>query len=125
MMDDEKKVATNTLVRMLHKFYEGLTQDLTREELQALNARIREEAGFPSELGSEVTKAVFNFVCPDTGSLISATGFNAHGNLNYDTGAIEAIITVDCTVCGKEHPVTVISFPEMMSMPLFDDDDTN
>lgn len=111
------KEATDVLMAVLGRFYKRLTDSLSKEELQALSDRVKAETEFPADLGSEIRKAVFNFVCPDTGTLVTSNGFSAHGNINPQTGDIEAVLTVECAACKKEHTVTVISFPEMLSMP--------
>jgi hypothetical protein len=112
------KEATHIMQSVVGKFYEMLMADMSPEERKALSDRVKAETAFPAELGAEIQKGMFVFNCPETGSLITQSGFNVHGNTNPDTGEIEAILTVDCKSCKKEHPITVISFSEMVKMPL-------
>jgi hypothetical protein len=121
MTDQKKKEATKMLMKAQQLFYKKLAEDLTPEERRAINEKVKEELGEVSDLGKEITKAVFNYVCPDTDALVNSTGFLAHANINPDTGETEAIITVECKACGKEHPVMAISFSEMLSMPFIDE----
>jgi hypothetical protein len=94
-------------------------KDMNHEGAMTLEKRT-EETDFSNVIGKEITKAVFNFVCPTTGSLVSADCFLAHGNIDPVTGDAEAIVTVACSSCHKEHPLTAISFQEMMTMPYVD-----
>jgi predicted RNA-binding Zn-ribbon protein involved in translation (DUF1610 family) len=60
------------------------------------------------EVGSAIEEGTFSFTCPDTGLNTDAHGFVVHGNfLAHDT---EAVLTVECPECGKEHAVAVISY---------------
>jgi hypothetical protein len=120
-MTDQKKKATEVMMKAQQLFYKKIAEDLTPDERRAINEKVKEELGATNELGAEVTKAVFNYVCPETGALASATGFLAHGNLNPETGDSEAIVTIECRSCGKEHPVVAISFSEMLSMPFIEE----
>jgi len=110
-MTDRNKKETIKMVhgaqRLLHK---NLTDSLPFDE---------EPAGY-TRLGKEITKAVFNYVCPETGALVNSVGFLAHGNVNPETGDTEAIVTVECKSCNKEHPVLALSFSEMLSMPFIE-----
>jgi len=116
-MEPDGKHASKVLLAVIGKFYERITAELTPEERIALSDRVKEETKFPEDLGSEIRQAAFTFVCPDTRTLVSVKGFVAHGNINPETGDIEAVITVDCKACNKEHPIMVISLPEMLMMP--------
>jgi hypothetical protein len=120
-MTDQKKKATEVMMKAQQLFYKKLAEELTSDERRAINEKVKEELGATSDLGEEITKAVFNYVCPDTGSLVNSTGFLAHGNINPETGDTEAIVTVECKSCGKEHPVMAISFSEMLSMPFIEE----
>ena len=111
------KEATQIMMAVLGQFYKKLTSSLSQEERKALSDRVREESGFPSATGQPVVKAVFNFNCPETEALVTVKGFNVHANVDPATGDIQMILTVDCPACKKEHPVTVISIPEMLSVP--------
>jgi hypothetical protein len=121
MADKSKKEATVVLQKAQQLFYKKLAEGLSTEERRAINAKVKEELGESPDLGKEITKAVFNYVCPETGALGNAIGFNAHGNLNPDTGDTEAIVTIECKSCGQEHPVMAISFSEMLSMPFIEE----
>ena len=121
MTDQKKKEATQVMMKAQQLFYKKLAEDLTPDERRAINEKVREELGATSDLGKEITKAVFNYVCPDTGALVNSTGFLAHANINPDTGDTEAIVTVECKACGKEHPLMAISFSEMLSMPFVEE----
>lgn len=118
-MQNDKEI-TDKVALAAGNLYRNLTERLTSEERQKLNDSIKQQTADTTVLGSEVKKAIFNYVCPDTNSLIAASGFNTHGNVNATTGEVEAILTVECRACKKEHPITVISFPEMLSMPIFE-----
>lgn len=109
-MDTKTNQARN-LVGALQKFYGGMTS----EEKAVLSGKLSESAKLPQ--GSQIVSAIFNFICPDTGKLVSANGFNAHGGVD-DDGNVEALITVDCKGCMQSHPITTISIPDMLSMPL-------
>jgi len=120
-MTDENKKATQIVMKAQQLFYKKIAQDMTRDERKLINQKIKEELGAVNDVGKEITKAVFNYVCPDTGALVNSTGFLAHGNINPDTGDTEAIVTVECTACGNEHPVMAISFSEMLAMPFIEE----
>jgi len=109
------------MIKAQQLFYKKLAEGLSSEEKAAINEKAREELGAVNDLGKEITKAVFNYVCPETGSLVNSIGFLAHGNLNPETGETEAIVTVECKACGKEHPVLAISFSEMLAMPFINE----
>ena len=121
MKDQNKKDATQVMMKAQQLFYKKLAEGISLDERNALNEKVTEELGAASDLGAEITKAVFNYVCPETGALVNSVGFNAHGNINPETGDTEAIVTVDCNACGKEHPVMAISFSEMLSMPFIEE----
>lgn len=118
---DKKKEVTEMMIKAQQLFYKKLAEGLSPEERSAINEKAKEELGAVNSLGKEVTKAVFNFVCPETGSLVNSIGFLAHGNINPGTGETEAILTVECKACGKEHPILAISFSEMLAMPFVDE----
>jgi len=120
-MKDKKKEASQVLMKAQQLFYKKLAQGLSPDERRAINTKVQEELGAANDLGGEITKAVFNYVCPDTGALVNSVGFLAHGNVNPETGDTEAIVTVECKACGKEHPVMAISFSEMLSMPFIEE----
>jgi hypothetical protein len=113
-----EKYPTNVLSTILGKFYEKLTSGLTFDELTALNAQVRAETAFPSELGDGIRQGTFNFICPETGMLVSSKMFDSHGNINTVTSETEVVMTVVCGACHKEHPVSVVSLPKLFSMPL-------
>ena len=117
MTDQKKNETTKIMQKAQQLFYKKLAEGLTLDERHAINERAQEELGATGDLGKEITKAVFNYVCPETGALVNSVEFLAHGNLNTETGDTEAIVTVECKSCGKEHPVLAISFSEMLSMP--------
>jgi len=121
MADRDKNEATQMIMQARQLFMKKLTSDLSPDERRAINEKVREELGRPDTLGAEITDAVFTYVCPDTGSLVNSGGFLVHGNLHPDTGDTEAIVTVECKACGKEHPVMAISFSEMLSMPFIEE----
>jgi hypothetical protein len=116
-----KKEAAQIMINAQRLFYKKLAEGLSAEEKTAINEKVKEELGATNDLGQEVTKAVFTYVCPETGSLVNSIGFLAHANLNPETSETEAIVTVECTACGKEHPVMAISFSEMLAMPFLDE----
>jgi len=111
------KEATAVMSALLSKFYEKMLSGLSPEERSALSDRVKAEADFPAELGAEVNNGMFVFNCPETGALLSASGFHAHGNINPVTSEIEAVITITCKSCKKEHAVAVVSFQNMLKMP--------
>jgi hypothetical protein len=121
MTDQKKKEATQVVMKAQQLFSKRLAEGMTPDERRAVNEKVKEELGATNELGKEITKAVFNYVCPETDALVNSVGFLAHGNLNPDTGDTEAIVTVECNACGKEHPVMAISFSEMLSMPFVEE----
>ena len=120
-MADKKKEVTQIMQKAQQLFYKKLAEGLSPDERRAINTKVKEELGATSDLGKEITKAIFNYVCPDSGALVVSSGFLAHGNLNPDTGDTEAIVTVEWRACGKEHPVMAISFSEMLSMPFIEE----
>jgi hypothetical protein len=117
-MGVHEDTATKIVLQAQRLFYKKLTDGLSEDELTELNRRLKEEA-YENALGEEVTSAVFNYICPQSGKLSAVGGFNAHGNVNTE-GEIETIITVDCSSCGDEHPILVISFSKMLAMPFVD-----
>jgi len=121
MTDQKKKEITRMMQKAQQLFYKKLAEGLSPDERHAVNERAQEELGVTSNLGKEITKAVFNYICPETDVLVNSVGFIAHGNLNSETGDTEAIVTVECQSCGKEHPVMAISFSEMLSIPFINE----
>lgn len=117
-MEKQEELATQVVVQAQRLFYKKLVEGLSQDEINELNRRLAEE-DHERVLGDEVTNAIFNYICPQTGTLSAVDGFGAHGNIN-DEGEIEAILTVSCKACGGEHPILAISFPKMLSMPLVD-----
>jgi hypothetical protein len=116
MTVEKNNRADQVVVNVMMKFYEKILSDLTIEEKKAINSTAK-QAALKHELGGSIKKAIFNFVCPDTGTLVAVGGFNAHGQVNEKTNDIEAVLTVECDVCKHEHPVLVISFGEMFAVP--------
>jgi len=116
-----KKEAVHALQQVQSLFYRALAQELSPEEREAINQRAHDEVGFDNDLGEEITKAVLNYVCPETLALVSSVGFTAHGNLNPDTSETEVVLTVHCSSCNKEHPVAIVAFSEMLAMPCIKD----
>ena len=124
-MPDQTKEATNVLMNAANLFYNKLLDGLSGDEIEQLNHRIQEEASYQSDLGRDIQQGVFTFVCPESGSMASETGFTAHGNINPETKEMEVVLTVECKACQKEHAVMVISLPEMMTMPILLDQPTD
>ena len=121
MADQKKKEVTRIKQKAQQLFYKKLAEGVTPDERHAINERAQEKLGATNDLGKEITKAVFNYICPETGALVNSVEFLAHGNLNPESGDTEAIVTVECKSCGKEHPVLAISFSEMLSMPFIEE----
>jgi len=113
MSDQENAIVL--MGQLFGKFYKQITQQLTREDIKAINDQAQKE--YENTLGDQITSGIFSYICPETTVLVVSDGFDVHGNINPETNEIEAILTVACTACKKEHPVTIISFPKMMSMP--------
>jgi hypothetical protein len=121
LANEKKREPTAVIEKAKQLFYKQIAEGLSKEEKQAINNRALEELGESKALGKEIKQAVLTYVCPETGALVNTNSFSAHGNINPQTNDTEAIVTINCRSCGKEHPIMGISFSEMFSMPFIDE----
>lgn len=94
---------------LLDSLHAELLERFTPEEIRYLKLKL-----IKSDNGGPIDKATLVFVCPDTGELVHTNGFTASPYIDEKTKDVSAILTAECNSCGKEHPVTSLSFNEML-----------
>ena len=95
---------------ILDTLHEELLSRFSPDELRYLRLKMIES----SDTG-DIEKATLVFVCPITGNLVHSNGFTAHPHLDEKTKDVSAILTAECASCGREHPVTALSFSDMIT----------